>query len=158
MIAFQDGSSAVLYLNDPKEKIWGLVVSVSAAGVVIRGLRLDSFEDWMRQEARQDIETILRRLRGLAPDSPNDFQLTSPDQIIAVFNQVGNAIGAATVALAGISLFIGAIGIGNVMVISVTERQAYIGRVRALAKECAQAWIESPQGMTLGAGMSGMGR
>ena len=41
-------------------------------------------------------------------------------------------------------------------VISVTERQAYIGRVRALAKECAQAWIESPQGMTLGAGMSGM--
>jgi glycyl-tRNA synthetase alpha chain len=41
-------------------------------------------------------------------------------------------------------------------VISVTERQAYIGRVRALAKECAQAWIESPQGMTQGAGMSGM--
>ena len=43
-------------------------------------------------------------------------------------------------------------------VISVTERQAYIGRVRALAKECAQAWVESPQGVTLGAGMSGMAR
>ena len=58
MIAFQDGSPAVLYLNDPKEKIWGLVVSVSAAGVVIRGLRLDSFEDWMRQEARQEDELL----------------------------------------------------------------------------------------------------
>jgi len=58
MIAFQDGSPAVLYLNDPKEKIWGLVVSVSAAGVVIRGLRLDSFEDWMRQEARQEEELL----------------------------------------------------------------------------------------------------
>jgi len=33
-------------------------------------------------------------------------------------------------------------------VISVTERQAYIGRVRALAKACAEAWIESPQGRT----------
>ncbi len=28
-------------------------------------------------------------------------------------------------------------------VISVTERQAYIGRVRALAKACCEAWIES---------------
>ena len=26
-------------------------------------------------------------------------------------------------------------------VISVTERQAYIGRVRALAKACAEAWL-----------------
>jgi glycyl-tRNA synthetase alpha chain len=27
-------------------------------------------------------------------------------------------------------------------VISVTERQAYIGRVRALAKACCEAWLE----------------
>jgi putative ABC transport system permease protein len=85
-----------------------------------------------RAEARQDAETLLRQLRGLAPGSPNDFQLTSPDQIIGVFNQVGNAIGAATIALAGISLFIGAIGIGNVMIISVTERTREIGIRRAL--------------------------
>jgi len=58
MIGFQEGSAAVLYLNDPKEKIWGLVVSVSAAGVVLRGLRLDSFEDWMRQEARNEEELL----------------------------------------------------------------------------------------------------
>ncbi|MHA1546980.1 MAG: glycine--tRNA ligase subunit alpha [Alphaproteobacteria bacterium] len=30
-------------------------------------------------------------------------------------------------------------------VISVTERQAYIGRVRDLAKACTAAWLESPQ-------------
>lgn len=53
-----EGCPAVLYLNDPKERIWGLVVSISAAGVVIRGLRLDSFEDWMRQEARQEDELL----------------------------------------------------------------------------------------------------
>ncbi|MGB0482642.1 MAG: glycine--tRNA ligase subunit alpha, partial [Alphaproteobacteria bacterium] len=31
-------------------------------------------------------------------------------------------------------------------VISVTERQAYIGRVRALARGCAEAWADSPGG------------
>jgi glycyl-tRNA synthetase alpha chain len=31
-------------------------------------------------------------------------------------------------------------------VISVTERAAYIGRVRALAKACCETWLASPQG------------
>ncbi len=31
-------------------------------------------------------------------------------------------------------------------VISVTERAAYIGRVRALAQACCEAWLQSPQG------------
>jgi glycyl-tRNA synthetase alpha chain len=31
-------------------------------------------------------------------------------------------------------------------VISVTERAAYIGRVRALAQACCKAWLDSPQG------------
>jgi glycyl-tRNA synthetase alpha chain len=31
-------------------------------------------------------------------------------------------------------------------VISVTERAAYIARVRALAKACCEAWLESPMG------------
>jgi len=38
-------------------------------------------------------------------------------------------------------------------VISVTERQSYILRVRTLAKACAEAWLESPQGRTPGAGI-----
>ncbi len=31
-------------------------------------------------------------------------------------------------------------------VISVTERQAYIGRVRTLAKRCAEEWLKTPAG------------
>jgi glycyl-tRNA synthetase alpha chain len=31
-------------------------------------------------------------------------------------------------------------------VISVTERAAYIGRVRALAKACCETWLASGQG------------
>lgn len=42
----------VLYLQQPKEKIWGLLLSLSPTGVVVRGLDLAAFDDWMRQEAR----------------------------------------------------------------------------------------------------------
>lgn len=38
-------------------------------------------------------------------------------------------------------------------VISVAERQSYILRVRQLAKACCEAWLESPQGRTEGAGI-----
>ncbi len=38
-------------------------------------------------------------------------------------------------------------------VISVTERQSYILRVRTLSKACAEAWLASPQGRTPGAGL-----
>jgi hypothetical protein len=51
---FVKGSPVVLYLNAPKEKIWGLLVSIDPAGVVLRGLDLRVFDDWMRQEARRD--------------------------------------------------------------------------------------------------------
>lgn len=46
------GAAVVLYLHSPKEKFWGFLVSTMAAGVVVRGLDLPAFEDWMRQEAR----------------------------------------------------------------------------------------------------------
>jgi hypothetical protein len=46
------GTPVVLYLEGPKEKIWGILLSLSPAGVVVRGLDLAVFDDWMRQEAR----------------------------------------------------------------------------------------------------------
>jgi hypothetical protein len=48
------GTAVVLYLHNPKEKVWGFLVSTMAAGVVVRGMDLIAFEDWMRQEARGD--------------------------------------------------------------------------------------------------------
>ena len=80
-----------------------------------------------RQRAFVEVEAILRRLRSLEDDQPNDFNLSTAEQIIGAFDQVGAQLGLATVALAGVSLLIGAIGIANVMIISVTERTREIG-------------------------------
>jgi hypothetical protein len=53
-----EGSTIVVYLQAPKEKIWGVLVSLTASGVVLRGIDLAAFDDWMRQEARGDEELI----------------------------------------------------------------------------------------------------
>jgi hypothetical protein len=54
----EEGSPVVLYLHTPKEKIWGLLLSFDAAGIVVRGIDLTAFEDWMRQEVRGE-ESLL---------------------------------------------------------------------------------------------------
>jgi putative ABC transport system permease protein len=80
-----------------------------------------------RERAFAETEGILRRLRRLAPDQPNDFTLSTADSIIRTFDQISAQIGLATVALAAVSLLIGGIGIANVMIIGVTERTREIG-------------------------------
>lgn len=53
-LALESGAPVVLYLQDPKEKVWGLLLSLEPAGVTVRGIDLRTFDDWMRQEARAD--------------------------------------------------------------------------------------------------------
>jgi hypothetical protein len=52
------GTAVVLYLQGPKEKFWGILVQIGVAGLVVRGLDLQVFDDWMRQEARHDERLI----------------------------------------------------------------------------------------------------
>ncbi len=85
-----------------------------------------------RDLARVEVEATLRRLRRLAVDQPNDFELSTADQIIRSLDQVSAAVGLVTFALAAVSLLIGGIGVANVMLIAVSERTREIGVRRAL--------------------------
>jgi putative ABC transport system permease protein len=80
-----------------------------------------------RARALEEAQTILRLLRNVPIGEPDNFSLSTADQIIASFDRIGVQIFIATVALAAVSLLIGGIGIANVMIISVTERTREIG-------------------------------
>jgi hypothetical protein len=42
------GECVLLILQNPREKIFGLIDEISPAGITIRGVDLDYFEDWSR--------------------------------------------------------------------------------------------------------------
>jgi len=48
------GTSVVLYLSAPREKIWGILLSLMPAGITLRGCDLEVFDEWMHQEARAE--------------------------------------------------------------------------------------------------------
>jgi hypothetical protein len=42
------GTTVILVLHSPREKCWGILDEINAAGVFLRGLDLNAFDDWMR--------------------------------------------------------------------------------------------------------------
>ncbi len=48
------GEYVVLYLHSPREKHLGLLMKMDAAGLWLRGIELDSFEAWARQQISEE--------------------------------------------------------------------------------------------------------
>ena len=47
--AFVPGAMVVVTLNTPREKFWGAILAINPAGLSIRGVGLNSFDDFIRQ-------------------------------------------------------------------------------------------------------------
>lgn len=46
---FVPGAPVLMTLSAPREKFWGSIITISPAGVSLRGIGLESFEDFVRQ-------------------------------------------------------------------------------------------------------------
>jgi hypothetical protein len=51
---FLPTSLIIVNLVNPKEKFFGILMALSPAGMTMRGINLDSFEDWIHQVARNE--------------------------------------------------------------------------------------------------------
>jgi hypothetical protein len=45
---FMSGTPVLVVLNNPREKCWGILDEITAAGVFLRGLDLNAFDEWLR--------------------------------------------------------------------------------------------------------------
>lgn len=48
------GSTVLVVLHSPREKCWGLLHEISAAGILMRGLDLNAFDDWTQAVAHDE--------------------------------------------------------------------------------------------------------
>jgi hypothetical protein len=44
-------SAVILSLQNPREKIWGVLLSINSFGITLRGIDINSFQDWTRSVA-----------------------------------------------------------------------------------------------------------
>jgi putative ABC transport system permease protein len=89
-------------------------------------------------EAKEELEGIMRVLRGLKPGEKNDFAVNEQQAFQQQYNAIKFAIGGTGLFITILSLVVGGIGIANIMFVSVTERTREIGVRKALGARRSQ--------------------
>ncbi len=84
------------------------------------------------EDAREELRSVMRRIRRLAPGDPDNFAINQQDQVLTLFHRVAGTIAAVGVFITGLALFVGGIGIMNIMFVSVAERTREIGIRKAI--------------------------
>ncbi len=78
-------------------------------------------------EAVDRVHARMRQLRGLRPGQPDNFEILTQDEIVGLWNNLTAVLFAAMIALSGVGLLVGGVGVIGIMMISVTERTREIG-------------------------------
>jgi len=84
------------------------------------------------EETKAEVEGVMRKVRGLKYDEENDFSINQQEGLMENYNSVVGVIQIAGFFITGLSLFVGAIGIMNIMFVSVRERTKEIGIRKAI--------------------------
>lgn len=84
------------------------------------------------EEAEYELRSIMRRLRGLRPEEPDNFAINKQEAFETVYKSIKLAIGGTGIFITVLSLIVGGIGIMNIMFVSVKERTREIGIRKAI--------------------------
>jgi putative ABC transport system permease protein len=103
------------------------------------GARYRSFDFAVKAPPGADVEDFeyevvgeMRKIRKLRPDEEDDFAINKMDSLLDAFNNVMGVVLMIGMAVTGISLFVGGVGVMNIMFVSVTERTREIGIRKAI--------------------------
>jgi putative ABC transport system permease protein len=74
----------------------------------------------------------MRQIRRLQPTQEDDFAINKMESLLDAFDSVMRVVLLVGLAITGISLFVGGVGVMNIMFVSVTERTKEIGIRKAI--------------------------
>lgn len=134
-------------------------------------ISLKLFSDADNTLVIDQITALLRDRHKLKDDAADDFQIMDMKQVMETMNTVTGYMKMLLIAIAAVSLLVGAIGIMNMMLVSVAERTREIGIRKAIGARESQiitqflsesiliSFIGSMAGLVIGVGLSqGIGR
>lgn len=84
------------------------------------------------ERTKEEASEVMRKVRGLAYNQENDFSINQQEGLMNNYNQTVGVIQIAGLFITGLALFVGAIGIMNIMFVSVKERTKEIGIRKAI--------------------------
>jgi putative ABC transport system permease protein len=96
------------------------------------GLAVKPRGDATRDEVVDDVTASLRGQRGLRPSEESSFAIITQDKLFETYNKIFGMFFLVMIALSGVGLIVGGVGVVAIMMISVTERTREIGVRKAL--------------------------
>lgn len=84
------------------------------------------------EDAKEELRGIMRKIRKVPPGKEDDFAINQQEAFLKAYNDTVGVIQIAGLVITFLSLFVGAIGIMNIMFVSVKERTKEIGIRKAI--------------------------
>lgn len=127
---------------NPDEQVYVPLTNMSArlvgnnalTGIAVQGIAVKVSDQDQLDAVMYQITNLLRVRHGIYPSDgdEDDFQLMNAADIVDTLNSTLSLFTVMVVAIAGISLIVGGIGIANIMLVSVVERTREIGVRKAI--------------------------